>query len=171
VAGGTGRQPVPVRSTACGAAVPGILSLAIGDREFGLSFRIELHDAEPAVDDRREDIVEVSFRPNSARVFLVAAAAERSWPLNLTQRNYRVRYCAVGMDTPWSYEDDETSGEERFVGQFEMEERHRAEERATRGSEIPPAYLVQFWPGRAAPDRIIRQTSRSASGWHRHASG
>ena len=29
------------------------------------------------------------------------------------------------------------------------------------------AYLLQFWPGTAGPDRIVRRTSNAAAYWHR----
>jgi hypothetical protein len=129
----------------CGAAVPGLLYLTTGLHTGRVGFTVELHDREPPVGDEWEDVVEVSFRPESARSALVEWAAEDAWPLALTQADYRVRYCGSGMDA--------------------------GRERDTRLDEEPELdrYLLQFWPGAPGLDRVVRQTSQIAGYWHGEA--
>ncbi|MBB4710447.1 hypothetical protein BJ965_000329 [Streptomyces luteogriseus] len=102
-------------------------------------------DQAPPLDPAWEDVVEVSFRPASARCALVQWAGEASWDLDLEETDYRVRYCALGMD--------------------------RAEEEDTRLGEVPQLdrCLLQFWPAPPEPDRALKETSRIAAHWHRYA--
>lgn len=65
----------------CGAAVPGFLYLTTG-----------LHTGNVRL------TVEASFRPADEQVLLVQWAGERTWPLALDGIDYRVRYCATGLD-------------------------------------------------------------------------
>ncbi|MEU5099597.1 hypothetical protein [Streptomyces sp. NPDC020996] len=61
------------------------------------------------------------------------------------ETDYRVRYCAKGMD--------------------------EARRQDTRSSDEPEldCYLLQFWPAPAAPDRVLKQTSAIAAYWHDYA--
>lgn len=130
----------------CGAAVPHSLFLITGLHTGTVGFRVELHDAPPRLDEEWEDVVEVSFRAATAEVALL------DWdgaghPLDLEPADYRVRYCASGMD--------------------------EAREQDTRLEDEPALdrYLLQFWPAPPAPDRVIRQTSEAAKFEHGHARG
>ncbi|BFO18615.1 hypothetical protein SHKM778_50030 [Streptomyces sp. KM77-8] len=129
----------------CGAAVPGALWLSTGLHTGNVGFTVEVHAQAPPLDPAWEDAVEVSFRPVSADSSLVQWAGEAAWPLDLEETDYRVRYCATGMDAG-----------------------HRED---TRLSEEPRLddYLLQFWPAPPAPDRILRQTSEIAAYWHDYA--
>ncbi|MEU5977739.1 hypothetical protein [Streptomyces sp. NPDC047315] len=129
----------------CGAAVPGALWLVTAVHTGNVDFTVEIHDVAPPLDPGWEDVVEASFRPVSERTSLVQWAGEAAWDLDLTLTDYRVRYCAQGMD--------------------------EGRELDTRGPEDPPAesYLLQFWPAPPGPDRVIRQTSQNAAYWHRYA--
>ncbi|MFJ3966109.1 hypothetical protein [Streptomyces sp. NPDC090036] len=124
----------------CGAAVPGVLWLTTGLHTGRVGFTVEVHDEAPPLDPFWEDVVEVSFRPLSERTSLVQWAGEAAWDLSLARTDYRVRYCARGMDEGWQLD--------------------------TRVSEEPPvdSYLLQF-----RADRVVRQTSQQAAYWHSYA--
>ncbi|MDN0199892.1 hypothetical protein [Streptomyces sp. S.PNR 29] len=129
----------------CGAAIPGALWLSTGLHTGNVGFTVEVHDQTPLLEEAWEDVVEVSFRPVSGSTALVQWAGEASWELDLEETDYRVRYCAKGMD--------------------------EASRQDTRLDEELPldSYLLQFWPAPPAPDRILRQTSATAAYWHDHA--
>ncbi|MCI2423497.1 hypothetical protein MOQ72_39425 [Saccharopolyspora sp. K220] len=126
----------------CGAAVPGSLFLTTGLHTGHIAFTVELHEKPPPLDESWQEIVEVSFRPVEPDVALVQWAGEAAWPLDLELTNYRVRYCATGMD--------------------------QAREADTILDDGPPLdrYLLQFWPSPPAPDQVVKQTSDSAAYWH-----
>lgn len=86
------------RNGLCGAAVPRTLFLITGLHLGKVGFCVERHDAPPAVGPEWEEIVEASFRPVSPRVWLCQWSGEW-WDLDLPERDYRVRYCASGMDS------------------------------------------------------------------------
>jgi len=125
----------------CGAADAGRLFLVTGLHTGDVGFRVELWDGEPTLDERWEEVVEVSFTPSGAGVALTQWAGERSFSLNLPKADYRVRYCARGM---------------------------QAGRDADTLLEGPPldVYCLAFWAAAPAPDRIVRQTSAVAEYWH-----
>ncbi len=127
------------RNGLCGAGDEGALFLITGLHTGYVGFTAEVHDHAPPLDDAWEEIVEVFYRPTSSEIRLVQWAAEDSWPLEINQVDYRVRYCATGMDAAHQ----EVSGHDR--------------------------YLLQFWPDRATADAVIKQTSETAAYWHRWA--
>ncbi|WP_461086063.1 hypothetical protein [Streptomyces deserti] len=129
----------------CGAAISGALWLSTGLHTGNVGFTVEVHDQAPPLDAVWEDVVEVSFRPASDSSVLMQWAGEASWELDLEQTDYRVRYCAKGMD--------------------------EAQQRDTRLDDEPQldCYLLQFWPAPPGPDRVLRQTSKAAAYWHDHA--
>jgi hypothetical protein len=129
----------------CGAATPGALWLSTGLHTGDVGFTVEVHEQAPPLEAAWEDVVEVSFRPASADSALVQWAGEASWQLDLEETDYRVRYCAKGMD--------------------------RASEEDTRLDDEPQldCYLLQFWPAPPEPDRVLKQTSRIAAYWHGYA--
>jgi hypothetical protein len=129
----------------CGAAVPGALWLTTGLHTGNVGFTVEVHDRAPLLDPAWEDVVEVSFRPASARSSLVEWAGEAAWELDLEETDYRVRYCAMGMD----------QGRQRDTRVGDEPQRDR--------------YLLQFWPAPPRPDRILKQTAKSAAYWHDYA--
>ena len=124
----------------CGAAVPGLLSLVTGLHTGEVGFTVELHAAEPPLDDAWEEIVEVSFTTVQKRMGLHGFQSQ--YEFGLPEGDYRVRYCARGMD--------EGQDEDTLVD----------------GDPVD-FYLLQFWPGRIGGDSILRQTSRAAAYWHR----
>ncbi|MER5389054.1 hypothetical protein [Saccharopolyspora sp. NPDC002686] len=125
----------------CGAAEPGILFLITGLHTGDVGFTIELHDQAPPLDETWEEIVEASYRP-VGDVALVFWSGDDARSLDLREIDYRVRYCAVGMDA--------------------------AREQDTRMDDEPlvDRYLLQFWPAPPGPDRILKQTSEIADYWH-----
>ncbi|MER6615660.1 hypothetical protein [Streptomyces xantholiticus] len=129
----------------CGAASPGALWLSTGLHTGSVGFTVEVHDQAPPLDAVWEEVVEVSFRPVSGSSELVQWAGEASWELDLEETDYRVRYCAKGMD--------------------------EARRQDTRLGNQPrlDCYLLQFWPAPPAPDRVLKQTSASAAYWHDYA--
>ncbi|RAJ69322.1 hypothetical protein K377_08144, partial [Streptomyces sp. PsTaAH-137] len=129
----------------CGAAVPGSLWLVTGLHTGDVGFAVEVHDEAPPLAPVWQDVVEVSFRPASEHTSLVQWAGEATWNLGLAQADYRVRYCARGMD--------------------------EARKLDTRMPEEPQvdSYLLQFWPEPPRADRVVRQTSQIAAYWHRTA--
>ncbi|WP_225100134.1 hypothetical protein [Streptomyces sp. CoH27] len=129
----------------CGAGVPGALWLTTGLHTGDVGFTVEVHEEAPPLAEGWEDVVEVSFRPVSDGTRLVRWAWEDTWELDLAETDYRVRYCAMGMDAA-----------------------HRKD---TRLDEEPrlDCCLLQFWPAAPAPDRVVRPTSRMAAYWHGHA--
>lgn len=130
----------------CGAAVPGALFLRTGLHTGDVGFTVEVCGQAPSLDPAWEDVVEVSFYPVSDQSFLVEWAGEDSWELDLKEGlDYRVRYCAQGMD--------------------------KAREKDVRLDDEPVVdrYLLQFWPAPPEPDRVVRQTSQNAACAHDYA--
>ncbi|MFG2190371.1 hypothetical protein ACGFNT_35305 [Nocardia iowensis] len=130
----------------CGAAVPGELFLRTGLHTGNVGFTVEVRGQAPSLDPAWEDVVEVSFYPLSEQSFLVQWAGEDSWELDLKEGlDYRVRYCAQGMD--------------------------QAREKDVRLDDEPvlDRYLLQLWPAPPEPDRIVRQTSQRAARAHDYA--
>ncbi|MFF7334560.1 hypothetical protein [Streptomyces sp. NPDC008150] len=123
----------------CGAAEPGFLYLATGLHTGRVGFTVELHDTEPALDDSWEEAVEVSFRPASSRTDLTEWAGTAAYPLDLAETDYRVRYCATGMQA--GHDLDTSPDDESVVDRC----------------------LLQFWPGPPGPDVLLKQTSTTAA--------
>jgi hypothetical protein len=128
----------------CGAAIPGTLWLTTGLHTGRVGFAVEVHEQVPTLDPVWEDVVEVSFRPASARSVLVGWAGAVTRELDLDEADYRVRYHALGMD-----------------------EARRRDTRAS-GPQLD-RYLLQFWPAAPAPDRVLKQTAEIAAYWHEFA--
>ncbi|MDG9727774.1 MULTISPECIES: hypothetical protein [unclassified Streptomyces] len=132
----------------CGAAVPGRLFLVTGLHTGRVGLTVEVHGAPPPLDDGWEDVVEASFQPASASTVVLPWGDGPLCALDLLPVDHRVRYCGRGMD------------------------RGRQEELAVLEGGAPvDHYLLQFWPAPPAEDLVVRQTSRSAAHWHRHARG
>ncbi|MEU9206990.1 hypothetical protein AB0D27_03305 [Streptomyces sp. NPDC048415] len=130
----------------CGAAVPGYLFLTTGLHTGTVGLTVEVHDSPPPLGESWEEVVEVSFRPESPSTVLLPWGDGPLCALELPVADYRVRYCGRGMD--------------------QAEEEELA---VLAGEGIVDHYLLQFWPAVTGADQVIRQTSRSADYWHRHA--
>ncbi|MFD1276737.1 hypothetical protein ACFQ51_48190 [Streptomyces kaempferi] len=110
-----------------------------------VGFTVEVHDQAPPLDAVWEDVVEVSFRPASPHSTLMQWAGEACWDLGLEETDYRVRYCAKGMD--------------------------QARRADTRMDDEPrlDSYLLQLRPAEPATDRVLKQTAAIAAYWHGYA--
>jgi len=124
-----------------GAATPGGVFLITGLHTGHVPITVELHDRAPALDEKWEEIVEVSFRP-LGQMSLTEWAGQASYELDIEQVDLRVRYCALGMD--------------------------EAGDQDTRLDDEPgyDRYLLQLWPAPQAPDTVVKQTSEQAAYWH-----
>jgi hypothetical protein len=129
----------------CGAAVPGALFLITGLHTGSVGFTVELHEDEPPVDQRWEEIVEAPFTPAGDRTELVGWAGEWSLPLELGRTHHRVRYCAAGM------------------------ERGHETDTVMDGEPVVDRYLLQLWPAAPEPDRVLKVTTGTAAYWHDYA--
>lgn len=129
----------------CGAAVPGELFLITGISSGFVPFVVEIHEHRPDIGEEWQDIVEVSFRPASTDVSLLEWAGWFWYRLPLDIADYRVRYCAYGMD-------DAKMEMIRLDGEPEIDR-----------------YLLQFWSAPPTPDTVVRQGSRYAEYLHRFA--
>ncbi|MFC6157636.1 hypothetical protein [Kribbella jiaozuonensis] len=134
------------RNGLCGAAVPGKLYLITGLHTGEVGFAVELHETMPPVEYSAEEVVEASYRPIGDAMLVTWAGDGGWWPLELEpQTDYRVRYSAWGMDAG-----------------------HQASPPMD-GEPLVDRYLLQFWPARPAPDRVVKETSKQAAYWHKFA--
>jgi hypothetical protein len=90
---------------------------------------VEVLDAPAPIGDEWEDVVEASFRPTRAKVFLLQWGGERAGVLPLAPIDYRVRYSATGMDQA------------------------RQENTLREGEPVLDRYLLQLWPAPPTPGR------------------
>lgn len=130
----------------CGAAEPGHLFLTTGMRTGHVGLTVEIHDTAPPLDDYWEDIVEVSFTPETATVSVSQWGSIDACEFDLPTTPHRVRYCATGMDA---------GNEENVI---------------FAGEPVVDHYLLQFWSAPEQPDRVLKQTSNLAAYWHADAS-
>lgn len=129
------------RNGMIGAAVPGELSMITGTHTGAVRFTVRWLEHEPGEPEPQwEDVVEVSFVPTERT--LVLSAFEEFYDLELpADGSLRVRYSARAMD----------------AGHSDM------------ADNPPDEYLLELWPAPPAPEEILRETSASASYWHRMA--
>lgn len=106
---------------------------------------MELHDTAPTIDTQWQEVVEVAFAPWVTPVTLMGLMGDSAVNLDLACVDYRIRYCASGMD-----------------------EGHGT---PTQRETVAERYLLQFWPAPPAWDCVLRETSATAAYWHHHARG
>ena len=121
----------------CGAVANGYLALRTGTHSGDIPISVELHDGPPQLHDDWQDIVEVSFEVTGPVELATLFEGVVEWDLGVPGGVYRVRCCAAGMDD------------------------------GPPGVALDERYLLQFWPAPIEADRIIRQTSATASARHR----
>ena len=130
----------------CGAVVPERLFFTARPKDCVISLEIHLYNKIPPVKNEYTDIVEVSFRSGEEPVFLCQWAHEEEFPLNLPSGDYRVRYCIVGLDKDYDYDEED---EEYF------------------SKPVPgQKYLIQMWPQELGQDKILKQETEEAKYWH-----
>ncbi|WP_202868459.1 hypothetical protein [Kribbella sindirgiensis] len=134
------------RNGLCGAAVAGKLFLITGLHTGKVGFTVEVHERMPSVEYSAEDVVEAAYRPIGDAALVTWGGDGGSWPLELEPGvDYRVRYSAWNMDAG-----------------------HQAGPPMD-GEPLVDRYLLQFWPARPAPDRVVKETSKQAAYWHKFA--
>ncbi|MGI3780335.1 MAG: hypothetical protein ACRYG2_06110 [Janthinobacterium lividum] len=127
------------RNGLAGGAQTGFVDLVVGTHSGAVPLRIELHRKVPRLDERWDEIVEVSCDLRGRRL---EVSAFDSWldPLKVRQNGpHRVRYSALRFD-----DEDGRSHREAVLDR----------------------YLVQLWPAPMAPDEVIKVTSERAASWH-----
>jgi len=129
----------------CGAASPGVLFLITGLHTGWVGFTIDVLDGAPAVDDSWEEVVEVSFTPDSDALALLDWYGERVCDIPIARRSHRVRYSARGMEAGQTLD---TCADDTSIVDF---------------------YQLAFWPAAVQADQILKQTSACAAYWHKHA--
>lgn len=126
----------------CGAAAAGLLFLITGLHTGRVGFTVDICAARPAVDDSWEEIVEVPLTVAVAEVTLQEWGGQAAYRLPLPAADYRVRYCARGMQ----------HGHDLDTGQDH--------------DRPADSYSLAFWPAPPAPDQMVKQTSEIAAYWH-----
>jgi hypothetical protein len=125
----------------CGAGSAGRLFLTTGAQNGPVEVSVILFESAPELDDYWEDVVEVSLRAGP-RLMLAQWGYEKKFSLAIPPGQYRVRYCAMGMDEEMP--DTLSPG----------------------GSGAVQSYCLQFWPAPAGPDVILKTTAKTAFYWH-----
>jgi len=126
-----------------GAAIPGFLLLTTGLHTGPVRMRAELVNEEPPLDPTWEDVVEVSFQTAGPGVGLFEWGGGAVFPLDVPAGSYRVRYSARRMDLA------------------------NLVDSQSRDARPIDSYLLTFWPGPPAPDRILKVGSLAAAQWHK----
>jgi hypothetical protein len=125
------------RNGLCGAAVAGRLLLRTGLHTGKVGFRVEVHERMPSVEYDAEDVAEASYVPEG-KPQLRSLGGEPVL-LDLEDVSYRVRYSAWGMDA--GHQSGPPADDDSLVDR----------------------YLLQLWPARVAPERVVKETSRQAA--------
>lgn len=130
------------RNGLAGAAQPGFVMLMTGTSVGDVPLRVELYRKAPPLDERWDEIVEVSVDLRSRR--LEVTSFDRELDARKLRQNgpHRLRYSALRFEDDQQRRDDEVALDR---------------------------YLVQLWPAAMAPDAIVKQTSERAVYWHRLA--
>ena len=82
----------------CGAVIPGWLIFMTGLHSGWVGFTIDVLEAEPPVDESRDDVVEVSFIQEDAEASLVHFYGPAAGTFSFTPGTYRARYSARNVD-------------------------------------------------------------------------
>lgn len=126
----------------CGGSISGTLFLITGLHTGEVEFTLEVFDAEPSIDEKWEEIVEVSLDVGEKPISVMNWDGDKVCGIPVTKGCYRVRYCAFDMDL----------GHESLGG-----------------DGIVDFYHLSIWPSPRADDAVVKQTSHSAHYWHETA--
>ena len=125
----------------CGAAASDVLFLTTGLHTGQVGFTINLFEADQGIDDRWDEIVEVSLLAPKSEISLVEWAAETGHKMLIIPGTYRARYHARGMQAGSDLDTNTTTS-------------------------AVDTYRLDLWKADRAPDRVIKQTSEIAAYWH-----
>lgn len=131
----------------CGAAQIGKLFFVTGIQNGTASVDIELYAAEPEIDNRFEEIVDVAFQRGKTPVALCGWGCEETYLIELPEGNYGVRYNIIAMGAEYGDDDDW--------------------EAPVRGQK----HVIQIWPSVITEEKIVKSTSETASYWHKEWGG
>ncbi|NVK88934.1 MAG: hypothetical protein HWE13_12440 [Gammaproteobacteria bacterium] len=127
----------------CGACHLGKLFFIAEPQEGVAHVAVELHTEEPPLLEHSDDVVECSFAARSNSLHLCEWANEATYPLSLPLGDYICRYSICATDS--EYKGDET-WRQPLAGQH---------------------FIIQFWPGKLAQDRIVVANSQKGHYWHK----
>lgn len=127
----------------CGARTGTSLFLITGLNMGRVPVEVEFSSDVPSLSAQWEEVVESSLKLPGRMLTVLGWGGESVHQVSVPNSgNYRVRYCATGMDAG------------RQSGALVDVE------------DAPDRYLLQFWPGPVADDEILRQTSEVARTAH-----
>lgn len=125
----------------CGAAVPGFLFLVTGTHTGLVHLTVRELGAAPEL-TAAEEIVEVSFSPETPRVSILGWDGERLFQGELSVPSNRVRWSLMSAASAHVTEDG--------------------------GPQIEHC-LLEFWPAPTSGDAVVRTSTESARYWHSQA--
>jgi len=129
----------------CGAAEGNSLFLTTGLHTGDVHFTLDVLDAEPAIDNSWEEIVEASFSVSPRGIVFSSWGGQNGRDIPVPPGSYRARYCARDM------------------------QRGRDQDNIQSWQSTVDSYWLGIWRADAAPDVIIKQTSEIAAYWHDYA--
>lgn len=138
------------RNGLCGAKTAGVLLLTTVTHTGVVGLSVELIDAAPKLDEDADDIVEVSFRPETEEIAVLPWGEGPLAQFQLPVRWYRVRYSLFNVQAAIAADDD-------VDRDYDV---------------VTDRYRLQFWP-EASPreDEVIRASGPWTQYWHDHAQG
>ncbi len=127
----------------CGAAQTGKILFVVGPQAGVAAISVELSKSEPMLDQTYDEIVEVAFSRGSSEVAVCEWGGGETYPLDIPEGDYVVRYSILGMGRDY---DEDSDWDAPVEGQ---------------------KHLIQLWPSNQAQEKIVKVTSEIASYWHK----
>ena len=125
----------------CGAVLSGFLHLVTGLHTGEVGFTLDVFEVAPPFDPQWEEIVEAPLSVLAKTIAVVNWNGDAVCEIPLAAGEYRVRYCARGMD------------------------RGKDLDTLVDGDPVD-FYSLTFWPAAPSPDVILKQTSEFAAYMH-----